>query len=337
MDLRCCWFLNSRTRPEAASRALEGTQPRFTQVPPMSWPSMTATLRPCGYSQATVKCRVSLQLSCARPLAWVWHASWCCCSVDLVLVTQGTAKASGVRCAAACLLPRPAAAGWVGCHVLLPIVPERLCRATCPAPCVCTPCASHMPLRKTHPAHDCTLCCATLLLHAWHFKYCPMGAKAMCLSRPWSRMRPGQCATSGWPSNACCQTSRPSCLAAAGSPLRCAVSSTEAQGSPSEQRTHLLHGVQGSTVATHAAADDDQVIAATSMKSCSSQLGPFPQTRPKFPQACGIRASCRQFYSHLLILLVCGLSNHSGAQGPGADRGGSRPARRARCVHKTHF
>ena len=45
-------FLRSLTRPEAASRALEGTQPLFTQVPPMSWPSMTATLSPCSTLQS---------------------------------------------------------------------------------------------------------------------------------------------------------------------------------------------------------------------------------------------------------------------------------------------
>ena len=36
----------SRTRPEAASSALEGTQPRFTHVPPMTPPSMMAVFIP---------------------------------------------------------------------------------------------------------------------------------------------------------------------------------------------------------------------------------------------------------------------------------------------------
>mmetsp|Transcript_48120 Transcript_48120/g.96283 ORF Transcript_48120/g.96283 Transcript_48120/m.96283 type:complete len:205 (+) Transcript_48120:1053-1667(+) len=36
----------SRTRPAAASRALDGTQPRLTQVPPMSPPVKIAVLRP---------------------------------------------------------------------------------------------------------------------------------------------------------------------------------------------------------------------------------------------------------------------------------------------------
>ena len=40
--LRWSAFFMSRTRPEAARSALEGTQPRFTQVPPMSPPSMMA-------------------------------------------------------------------------------------------------------------------------------------------------------------------------------------------------------------------------------------------------------------------------------------------------------
>lgn len=47
MDLRCCSFWNSRTRPLAARSALLGTHPRFTQVPPMSCPSITATFSPC--------------------------------------------------------------------------------------------------------------------------------------------------------------------------------------------------------------------------------------------------------------------------------------------------
>jgi hypothetical protein len=38
----------SRTRPAAARRALEGTHPRFTQVPPTSPPVKMAVLRPCG-------------------------------------------------------------------------------------------------------------------------------------------------------------------------------------------------------------------------------------------------------------------------------------------------
>lgn len=48
IDFMCAAFFISRMRPEAASRALEGTQPRFTHVPPMSCPSMTATFMPCG-------------------------------------------------------------------------------------------------------------------------------------------------------------------------------------------------------------------------------------------------------------------------------------------------
>ncbi len=47
MALRCMLFCSSRTRPDAARSAFEGTQPLFTHVPPMSWPSMTAVLRPC--------------------------------------------------------------------------------------------------------------------------------------------------------------------------------------------------------------------------------------------------------------------------------------------------
>ena len=46
--LRCSASASSRTRPLAASRALEGTQPRFTQVPPMSRLSMIAVRRPCS-------------------------------------------------------------------------------------------------------------------------------------------------------------------------------------------------------------------------------------------------------------------------------------------------
>lgn len=49
MDFMCASFFISRMRPEAASSALEGTQPRFTQVPPMSWPSITATFMPCEW------------------------------------------------------------------------------------------------------------------------------------------------------------------------------------------------------------------------------------------------------------------------------------------------
>jgi hypothetical protein len=49
MAFRCIVFCISRTRPEAARSALEGTQPLFTQVPPMSWPSITAVLRPCSH------------------------------------------------------------------------------------------------------------------------------------------------------------------------------------------------------------------------------------------------------------------------------------------------
>lgn len=47
MALRCMLFCRSLTRPEAARSAFEGTQPLFTHVPPMSWPSITATFRPC--------------------------------------------------------------------------------------------------------------------------------------------------------------------------------------------------------------------------------------------------------------------------------------------------
>jgi hypothetical protein len=36
----------ARTRPDAASSALDGTQPRFTHVPPTSPPEQTATLSP---------------------------------------------------------------------------------------------------------------------------------------------------------------------------------------------------------------------------------------------------------------------------------------------------
>ncbi len=52
MDLRCMVFCSSRTRPDAASSALDGTQPRFTHVPPMSCPSMMATFRPCARARA---------------------------------------------------------------------------------------------------------------------------------------------------------------------------------------------------------------------------------------------------------------------------------------------
>jgi hypothetical protein len=44
-DLRCSSFFMSRTRPLAASNALEGTHPRLTQVPPTSSPEKTAVLR----------------------------------------------------------------------------------------------------------------------------------------------------------------------------------------------------------------------------------------------------------------------------------------------------
>ena len=43
---RCLASASSRTRPLAASNALEGTQPRLTQVPPMSRDSMIAVRRP---------------------------------------------------------------------------------------------------------------------------------------------------------------------------------------------------------------------------------------------------------------------------------------------------
>ena len=46
MDFMCMVFCSSRTLPEAASRALEGTQPLLTQVPPMSCPSITAVFSP---------------------------------------------------------------------------------------------------------------------------------------------------------------------------------------------------------------------------------------------------------------------------------------------------
>lgn len=49
MAFMCISFFISRTRPDAASSALEGTQPRLTHVPPMSWPSMTATFMPCWW------------------------------------------------------------------------------------------------------------------------------------------------------------------------------------------------------------------------------------------------------------------------------------------------
>eukprot|EP00983_Pelagomonas_calceolata_P032834 1028423-Pelagomonas_calceolata.AAC.2 len=65
MAFRCCWFLNSRTRPAAARSALEGTQPRFTQVPPMSWPSMTATFMPCRAYKGWQPCAL---------LLWARHA-----------------------------------------------------------------------------------------------------------------------------------------------------------------------------------------------------------------------------------------------------------------------
>lgn len=44
--LRCSASASSRTWPLAANKALEGTQPRFTQVPPMSRLSMIAVRRP---------------------------------------------------------------------------------------------------------------------------------------------------------------------------------------------------------------------------------------------------------------------------------------------------
>lgn len=55
MALRCISFCISRMRPDAASSALEGTHPRFTQVPPMSWPSITATFMPWGVSGVAQK------------------------------------------------------------------------------------------------------------------------------------------------------------------------------------------------------------------------------------------------------------------------------------------
>ena len=48
----CMVFCSSRTLPDAASSALEGTQPLLTHVPPMSCPSMTAVLRPCAWQRA---------------------------------------------------------------------------------------------------------------------------------------------------------------------------------------------------------------------------------------------------------------------------------------------
>ena len=61
-DLRWCAFLSSLTLPEAASSALEGTQPRFTQVPPMSCPSTMPTLRPCKWCGDA--CQALCQRSC---------------------------------------------------------------------------------------------------------------------------------------------------------------------------------------------------------------------------------------------------------------------------------
>ena len=46
MDSRCFSSPMSRTRPEAARSAFDGTQPRFTHVPPTSPPESTAQLRP---------------------------------------------------------------------------------------------------------------------------------------------------------------------------------------------------------------------------------------------------------------------------------------------------
>mmetsp|Transcript_38176 Transcript_38176/g.65464 ORF Transcript_38176/g.65464 Transcript_38176/m.65464 type:complete len:213 (-) Transcript_38176:37-675(-) len=43
---RCLSSCISRTRPDAASSAFDGTQPRLTHVPPTSSPAQTATLRP---------------------------------------------------------------------------------------------------------------------------------------------------------------------------------------------------------------------------------------------------------------------------------------------------
>ena len=43
---RCISSRISRTRPDADRSALLGTHPRFTQVPPMSAPSMIAVLSP---------------------------------------------------------------------------------------------------------------------------------------------------------------------------------------------------------------------------------------------------------------------------------------------------
>ena len=67
MDFRCMVFCSSRTRPDAASSALDGTQPRLTHVPPMSCPSMMATFKPWSAARCAIAA-AQLCPGCPAPL-----------------------------------------------------------------------------------------------------------------------------------------------------------------------------------------------------------------------------------------------------------------------------
>ncbi|KAJ1460745.1 hypothetical protein M885DRAFT_509103, partial [Pelagophyceae sp. CCMP2097] len=56
IDKRCASSCSSRTRPDAARRAFEGTQPRFTHVPPTSPPERTQTVRPMARAWSAAPC-----------------------------------------------------------------------------------------------------------------------------------------------------------------------------------------------------------------------------------------------------------------------------------------
>mmetsp|Transcript_3581 Transcript_3581/g.10554 ORF Transcript_3581/g.10554 Transcript_3581/m.10554 type:complete len:300 (-) Transcript_3581:228-1127(-) len=56
MAARCSASPMSRTRPDAASSALLGTQPRFTHVPPTSPPDSTQVLRPIARAWSAAPC-----------------------------------------------------------------------------------------------------------------------------------------------------------------------------------------------------------------------------------------------------------------------------------------
>lgn len=74
-DLRWAASFISRTRPDAASSALDGTQPRLTQVPPMSCPSITATFRPCSHMDGCIEGRTEAE----QAAGWKDAAAQCGC------------------------------------------------------------------------------------------------------------------------------------------------------------------------------------------------------------------------------------------------------------------